>query len=400
MNIAFIPARCGSKSIPLKNIKKFCGKPLVYWNLIALQESMNIDKIFVGTDCDAIADIVQSFQFSKVEIYRRDVENASDDASTESVMLEFIRKHDFHPDDLFFLVQATSPLTQSKDFDNALQHFKETKADSLLTCVRTKRFFWNSDSTPLNYNFENRPRRQDFDGLLMENGAFYINKIKNILHYKNRISGKIAIYEMADFMAIELDEEDDWIIAEKLMHKHILKNHFEQSIKLFLSDVDGTLTDAGMYYSENGEELKKFNTHDGKAFELLRQAGIKTGIITSENTKIVANRAKKLKIDYLFQGLEHAGKLEIAQTICRIENITLNEVAYIGDDINCKELLEAAGIAACPSNAVDLIQNLPNIIKLTKRGGDGAVREFVDILLSSKDSDTKIKSSEYQNQNH
>jgi YrbI family 3-deoxy-D-manno-octulosonate 8-phosphate phosphatase len=383
MNIAFIPVRCGSKSIILKNIKEFCGKPLVYWNLVALENSANIDEIFVATDCQEIASVVSSFGFNKVEIYTRDTENANDTASTESVMLEFIAKNSFEANDLFFLVQATSPLTQTKDFDVALKTLNSEKADSLLTCVRTKRFFWNSDATPLNYNFNKRPRRQDFEGLLMENGAFYINSIGNIQKYQNRLSGNIAIYEMEEYTSVEIDEVDDWIIAEKLMYKHILSQRTNPKIKLFLSDVDGTLTDAGMYYGENGEEFKKFNTHDGKAFELLRNAGIKTGIITSENTQIVANRAKKLKVDYLYQGLEHKGKLDIAKEICRMENITLEEIAYIGDDINCKELLEHSGIAACPANALAAVKNIPHIIQLSVRGGEGAVREFVELILQS-----------------
>ncbi len=165
------------------------------------------------------------------------------------------------------------------------------------------------------------------------------------------------------------------------MHKHILSKRRKATIKLFISDVDGTLTDAGMYYGENGEEFKKFNTHDGKGFELLRKAGIKTGIITSENTKIVENRAKKMKVDYLYQGLEHKGKLEIAKEICQKENISLQEVAYIGDDINCKELLQSVGLAACPANALEEIRNIANIIQLSKCGGDGAVREFVSRVV-------------------
>ena len=384
MNIAFIPVRCGSKSIPFKNIKEFCGKPLVYWNLEALENSKNINKIFVATDCEEIKDIVNSFGFSKVKVYDRDEENASDTASTESVMLEFINKQNFKDNDLFFLVQATSPLTQTKDFDKALETLKNENADSLLTCIRTKRFFWDKNANPINYDFINRPRRQDFDGLFMENGAFYINSIENIKKDKNRLSGKIAIYEMEEFTAVEIDEEDDWLIAEKMMYKYILSKRPKPNIKLFLSDVDGTLTDAGMYYGENGEEFKKFNTHDGKGFELLRKAGIKTGIITSENTKIVENRAKKLKVDFLYQGLEHKGKLDIAKEICKELNISLDEVAYIGDDINCKELLSSVGIAACPLNALEEIKNIPNIIKLSKSGGDGAVREIIEMIIKIK----------------
>ena len=382
MKIALIPVRCGSKSIPFKNIKIFCGKPLVYWTLEALQNSINIDKIFVATDCREIKNVVDNFKFSKVEVYDREPKNANDTASTESVMLEFIEKQNFSKKDLFLLVQATSPLTQTKDFNEALDKLKNEKADSLLTCVRTKRFYWNDDGIPLNYEYKNRPRRQDFDGMLMENGAFYINSIENILKDQNRLSGKISIYEMEEFTSVEIDEEDDWIIKEELMKRHILSKRElpRLKIKLFLTDVDGTLTDAGMYYTEDGIEMKKFNTHDGKGFELLRNAGIKTGIITSENTKIVANRAKKMKVDYLYQGLEHMGKLDIAKEICKKENITLNEVAYIGDDVNCKELLENIGFAACPKNAITEIKDIPNILILSKEGGNGAVREFISIL--------------------
>ncbi len=382
MNIAFIPARCGSKSISFKNIKEFCNKPLIYWNLNALQNSLNIDKIYVATDCNKIKKIVESFNFSKVFVYDRNKENASDTSSTENVMLEFINKNSFFDSDIFILVQATSPLTKTADFDKALKQYKEEKADSLLTCIRTKRFFWNKEAKPLNYDYKNRPRRQDFEGLLMENGAFYINTIGNIKKNKNRLSGKISIYEMPEYTAIEIDEEDDWIIAEKLMEKYILKEFKEnQKIKLFLSDVDGTLTDAGMYYDVYGNELKKFNTHDGKGFELLRNAGIKTGIITSEETKIVENRAKKLKVDYLYQGVGFKGKLEVAKEICKKENISLEEVAYIGDDINCKELLQNVGIAACPANSLNEIKEMKSIIKLSKNGGCGAVREFIELLF-------------------
>ena len=380
MNVAFIPVRCGSKSIPFKNIKNFCGKPLVFWNLLALDKSKNIDKVVVATDCDEIKEIVDSFGFEKVSIYNREEKSATDTASTEDVMLEFLEKSNLKDDDLFILVQATSPFTQSQDFDKAIDKLKQKKADSLLTCARIKRFFWNEDGTPINYDYKNRPRRQDFKGVLVENGAFYINKVGNIKQDKNRLSGKITIYEMPEYTFIELDEEDDWFIAEKLMKKYILNNK-NPKVKFFVSDVDGTLTDAGMYYSENGDELKKFNTRDGKGFELLRKAGIKTAIITSENTKIVESRAKKLKVDCLHQGLEHIGKLEAIKEISKKENISLDEVAFIGDDINDKEVLENVGIAACPADAIDEIKQIPNIKIMSKKGGEGAVREFIDKLL-------------------
>ena len=382
MNIAFIPVRGGSKSIPLKNIKMFCGRPLVFWCLDALQKSDGIDQIFVATDCDEIKRVVNDFELSKVIIYDRSDEHAQDHSSTEAVMLEFLNGRYFEETDLFLLVQATSPLTETADFDRALEILKSEKSESLLTCVRTKSFFWGDDGAPINYEYLKRPRRQDFDGTLVENGAFYINTVGSIMRGKNRLSGKISIYEMQDFKAVEIDEPDDWIFAENMMRKHILTPSSDHEIKLFLSDVDGTLTDASMYYSESGEELKKFNTHDGKGFELLRKAGVKTGIITSESTKIVANRAAKLKVDYLFQGLEHQGKLAVAENLCRKEEIEFANVAYIGDDINCRELLEAVGYAACPSDAIDAVKRIPNILSLSRAGGRGCVREFADLITS------------------
>lgn len=186
---------------------------------------------------------------------------------------------------------------------------------------------------------------------------------------------------MDEFTGVELDEEDDWIIAERLMYKYILNCDKVSDVKLFLSDVDGTLTDAGMYYGQNGDELKKFDTHDGKGFELLRNANIKIGLITSEKTEIVSNRAKKLKVDYLFQGVENQGKLDVVKEICIKEGIDLDNVAYIGDDINCLELLKNVGFAACPNNALDIVKNESNVIKMTKNGGDGVVREFINKIL-------------------
>ena len=137
-----------------------------------------------------------------------------------------------------------------------------------------------------------------------------------------------------------------------------------------------------MYYSESGDELKKFNTHDGMGLQLIQHKGIKTGIITSENTDLVERRFLKLKLDYLFQGKREGGKLATVIEICKKANISINEVAYIGDDVNCFELLSSVGLAACPSDAVDAIKNIPGIILMKKKGGEGCVREFVEMIIS------------------
>ncbi len=383
--IAFIPVRGGSKSIPLKNIKLFCGKPLVCWNIEALENCPLITEIIVATDSDAIENTVLAQNYTKTKIYHRSAENACDTASTESVMLEYINYAKLSGDTIFMLVQATSPLTETKHFTEALEMYAKKDFDSILSCVRNYRFFWNADGTSMNYDYKNRPRRQNFTGMLMENGAFYINTVKNIISSGNRLSGKIGMYEMPEYTATEIDEPDDWFVLENLMRKHVLakKQKNYKSIKLFLCDVDGTLTDAGMYYSEHGDELKKFNTRDGMGLQLLQKAGIKVGIVTSENTRIVENRAKKLNVDFLYQGKRDGGKLAVAQEICNKMEISLAEVAYMGDDVNCFELLSSVGFPACPANAQDEIKQIPNIEIMTTTGGNGCVREFADTILHS-----------------
>jgi len=375
--IAFIPARSGSKSIQEKNIKLFCGKPLIFWNLQELQNS-DVDEIIVATDSEKIKSVVNFFNFSKVKVYDRCNENAKDTSSTESVMLEYISSKNLADEDVFMLVQATSPFTQTSHFNKGLELYK--KHDSILSCCESKRFSWRNGKA-LNYDIYNRPRRQDFQGTLIENGAFYISAVADIKASKNRISGDIGIYQMPEYTYTEIDEPEDWIVAESLMNRFVLKNKMQDfsKIKLFLSDVDGVLTDAGMYYTESGDEFKKFCTYDGMGFQLLQKTGVKVGILTTEDRDLNRKRAKKLGLDFDFHGAKD--KLKIVIDLCDKENITLNEVAYIGDDVNCFSLLSNVGIAACPDNAVAKIKAIPNIMQLKKNGGDGVVREFVELFL-------------------
>ena len=219
-NIAFIPVRGGSKSIPMKNIKLLSGKPLVYWVAKAASDAKCIDKVIVATDSEEIKNVVRGFGLDKVEIYNRKAENAQDTSTTESVMLEYIKFAQLNNLDNFFLIQATSPLLKSIHIEQMYEKMKKDGANSALSCVNTKRFFWTKDGKSLNYDYKNRPRRQEFEGLLMENGACYINSVENILRYKNRLSGKISVYQMPEYTAVEIDEPDDFLLVENLMRKY------------------------------------------------------------------------------------------------------------------------------------------------------------------------------------
>ena len=220
MNIAFIPARGGSKSIPLKNIKEINGKPLIYWTSKAAEDAKCIDKIIIATENEKIKETVLNFGFKKLEVYDRDPENARDESSTESVMTEYIKRSDLNPEDNFFLIQATSPLLKSEYIGEMYEEYIKSGSDSIFSGVREKQFHWIETPqgvNPINYDYRNRPRRQEFRGIIAENGACYINKVKNILRDNCRLSGKITVYEMPPQTGFEIDEESDWIIVEQLM---------------------------------------------------------------------------------------------------------------------------------------------------------------------------------------
>lgn len=383
--VAFIPVRGGSKSIPLKNIKPINGRPLVYWVIDAAVGCAGIDKVYVSTDSPVIEKAVEDYKKAnggseKLFCIGRAVHTATDTASTESAMLDFAGRYDFEH---IILIQATSPLLTSGHLEEAIKAYHAGGNDSLLSVVRQKRFVWEAapeGARPLNYDYLNRPRRQEFDGFLVENGAFYITRKEFLLESGCRLSGKVGVYEMEEETYFEIDEPSDWMIIENLMSR---KNRSQtikhrKPIKLFATDCDGCLTDGGMYYTETGDELKKFNTLDGMGFGLLRRNGIKTAIITGENTQMVRRRAEKLKIDSLHMGV--SDKLKVLKEIIRDMDITLEEVAYMGDDINDIEILENVGLSFSVPNAMAAARAAADIT-VSVKGGDGAVREAIEYIL-------------------
>ena len=379
--VAFIPVRGGSKSIPLKNIKPMCGKPLVYWTAAAASGCSAIDEVYIATDSEEIRTTVNSFSLPKIHVVGRSAETASDTASTESAMLEFADEHEF---DTMVLIQATSPLLAAKDLDEGMRRYAEPGIDSVISVVEDTRFYWRegqAGAEPINYDVYARPRRQDFNGCLMENGAFYITSRELLLASKNRVSGHIATSVMPPETSFEIDEPSDWLIVEDLLARRIReqKTHSGSKVKLFLTDCDGCLTDGGMYYSENGDELKKFNTRDGVGFSLLKKAGIKCGIVTSENRELNKRRASKLQLDYLIQGC--TDKLAAIHEICSAGGISFDELAYVGDDINDVSVLRIAGFSFCPADGQPAAKASAKVTTQAI-GGSGVIREAAEYLLS------------------
>jgi YrbI family 3-deoxy-D-manno-octulosonate 8-phosphate phosphatase len=161
-----------------------------------------------------------------------------------------------------------------------------------------------------------------------------------------------------------------------------------REIKLFATDVDGVLTDAGMYYSESGDEWKKFNTRDGMGIKLLQKAGLITAIVTQERTRLVARRAEKLAIPELHQGV--MDKLSVIRDMANRHGISLRQVAYIGDDVNDVEALQAVGFSAAPADSLPQVLEIVDYV-CRQKGGEGAVRELTEMILLSRSEATTRK---------
>ena len=148
--------------------------------------------------------------------------------------------------------------------------------------------------------------------------------------------------------------------------------------KLIITDIDGVWTDGGMYYDNLGNEWKKFNTADSAGILFLKFLDIPVAIISGEDTEIVRRRADKLNIKHLYLGV--TDKVRVAQKLCKELDITLSEVAYIGDDINDIQLLKKVGLSAAPNNAPKYVKDVVDL-KLKVKGGDGAFREFIELII-------------------
>jgi len=211
--IGLIPARGGSKGIPEKNTVVVAKKPLLAWTIQAAKAS-NLEAIYVSTDSDIIRHCATWCGAIPIE---RHPSTASDTASTASVMIDFKGRVAFHD---LMVIQATSPLLTANDINGGIGQYYSQGYDSLVSVVRQHRFVWKEEdgyAYPVNHKLLDRPRRQDWDGMLVENGAFIITSKKALERSKSRLSGTVGLYEMPEETYLEIDSMDDLIMIERLL---------------------------------------------------------------------------------------------------------------------------------------------------------------------------------------
>lgn len=220
-NVAIIPARGGSKGIVRKNLIELNGRPLVAWPIEQATSAELVDKVFVSTDDDEIGEVASRYG---AEVIVRPAELAADTSSSEDALIHAMdcieNDHDTRIDVVVFL-QATSPVREAVDIDNAVRKFIEDKADSLFSCTMIEDYFiWEQEQDgfhSVNYDYRNRRRRQNIKKRYLENGSIYVFKPEVIRKGNNRLGGRISIYEMPQWKSFQVDSLDDLDLCEYYM---------------------------------------------------------------------------------------------------------------------------------------------------------------------------------------
>lgn len=374
--VALIPLRGGSKRIPGKNIKPIAGRPLAYWVCAAARNCKYIDDVYVSTEDEQIASVVQAFNLD-IQVVKRPPYLATDVSTTDDVMLHFMTVTDF---DLLATVQATSPLLAARDLDLAIEQFVREGNDSLLSGVVVKRFFWTNEGRALNYDPLRRPFTQAFDGTIMENGAFYLTSRSTLDRCRNRLGGKIGIFRMAEETAAEIDDPADWVKVERLLssRRNCLPCKIKQ-VKIIVSDFDGVWTDNKVYTFGDGSEAISCSKADSLGLEMFRSRfDLPVLVVTKEKNQVVQRRCSKLQLEVISCA---DNKCDIVSRRLADQKLSWADVCYIGNDLNDLDCMSRANLTFCPADAVFEVRCKANYI-LSHSGGDGAIREMLELLSS------------------
>ncbi|MDD4735009.1 MAG: acylneuraminate cytidylyltransferase family protein [Kiritimatiellae bacterium] len=228
--LAIIPARGGSKGIPRKNIRMIAGKPLIAWTIQAALVAKAVSRVIVSTDDDEIANVACTWG---AEVIKRPEVISGDSATSEAALshvLERLCEQEGYEPDIVVFLQCTSPVRRRSDVDDAVAMLKKSQADSLLSVVPILKFFWKKSegkAVSLNYDYRARPRHQELSPLYHENGSIYVFKPRVLRQFQNRLGGRIVLYEMPPDSAVDIDAEDDFIEAEKIMQRLCAGDHHE-----------------------------------------------------------------------------------------------------------------------------------------------------------------------------
>ena len=381
--IAIIPARGGSKGIPLKNIKIIAGKPLIAYNIEAANNSRFIERVYVTTDHPEISAISKLFGAS---VINRPGNISGDSASSETAILhalKHIKNNENYLPDICVFLQCTSPLTLAEDIDGTIEKLISDNADSALSVTTFHYFLWrvdkNKDAFGINHDKTQRILRQKQNDQFLENGAVYVCRVQDFLKKKHRFFGQTSVFVMPRERCFEIDDPIDIKIAEVMIRENKTKsliNCLPKKIDAIVFDFDGVFTNNNVIVDQNGKESVLCDRSDGLGISRIKKYMIPILVLSAEKNKVVAERCKKLGLDCI---QESEKKSEDLKKWLKKINAGIQNTIFVGNDVNDKECLNEVGCSIVVEDAHHDVKKLADII-LTKPGGRGAVRELTSLI--------------------
>jgi len=390
--LAVIPARGGSRGIPRKNVKLLAGKPLVAWTIEAALAASLVHRVVVSTDDEEIAAVASRFG---AEIVMRPTEISGDLSSSESALVHVLQaleaKEGYRPDVLAFL-QCTAPLTLPEDIDGTVRLVLEEGYDSAVTMLPFHYFIWRQaadlNMEGVNHVATRRLMRQEREPEFMEVGAVYAMRVEGFFEHQYRFFGRIGKYLLPAYRGFEVDEPEDWILAETLMQSTGRVRgpaplpRLDQ-VQAVVTDFDGVMTDNRVHLDQRGVESVTCHRGDGWGISLLRKAGILVACISTERNPVVQARCHKLGIPH-WQGQDD--KLSVLQDFLEQNRVPAGNCLYVGNDTNDAACLEFAGVAVVPRDAAQEVAHLANW-RTQAAGGEGVLREIAREILKTRPLD-------------
>ncbi|MFD0889113.1 cytidylyltransferase domain-containing protein, partial [Streptosporangium algeriense] len=323
--LAVVPARGGSAGVPLKNLAAVGGTPLVARAVKACLRAELIDEVVVSTDHRGIAEAARE---AGAVVIERPEELSGATASSESAVLHVL-DHLSDVPDVVVLVQCTSAFIDPGDLDGAIVKVLDGTADVVFSGLETHEFLWSPAGAGINHDPAHRPRRQDREPDYRETGAFYVMRTEGLREHGHRFFGAVAVQPVPARHAVEIDSPEDLEIVRALAPFVDLPEPID--VDAVITDFDGVHTDDRAYVDQDGHETVAVSRSDGMGISLLRRAGVKLMIMSTEQNPVVTARARKLGVPVL-QGL--TDKRTVLRDWLAIEGIDPSRVAYVGNDVN------------------------------------------------------------------
>ncbi|GAA4081798.1 N-acetylneuraminate synthase family protein [Nonomuraea soli] len=370
--LAVIPARGGSAGIPLKNLAPVGGVPLVVRAVRACLRAESIDAVVVSTDHEEIA---RAAREAGAEVVLRPEELSGPRSSSESAVLHTLESHEA---DVVVLVQCTSAFIDHHDLDEAVRTVLDGGADVVFSGTASHAFLWTTAGSGVNHDPARRPMRQERDPEYRETGAFYVMRAAGLREHGHRFFGTIAVQEVPAKHAIEVDEPQDLEMVRALAP--FVDEPEPIDVDAVITDFDGVHTDDRAYVDSEGREMVLVSRADGMGVSLLKRAGVKVLVMSTEQNPVVSARARKLGVPVL-QGL--TDKRTVLRDWLAIEKLDPARVAYVGNDVNDLGPMSLVGWPVTVPDAHPRVRAAARVV-LGTAGGAGAVRELCERVLAAK----------------